>query len=84
MSKLKKRGKGIVLMHDFQRSTALALPDLLAQLKAGGYKVVWVKAKDAVATLPQYDAAMEKVLVGQTIDARPTASVVRTISGGVN
>jgi peptidoglycan/xylan/chitin deacetylase (PgdA/CDA1 family) len=80
MSKLQKRGKGIILMHDFQRSTAMGLPDLLTQLKAGGYKIVWVKAKDIVTTLPQYDAAMSKALAGQTIDARPTASVVRTIS----
>ncbi len=84
MNQLKKRGKGIILMHDFQRSTALGLPDLLAQLKAGGYKVVWVKAKDVVTTMPQYDAAMMKVLAGQTADQRPTASVVRTISGGVD
>ena len=40
-----------------------------------------VKTKDSIATLPEYDAAMQKVLVGQTADARPTASVVRTISG---
>jgi peptidoglycan/xylan/chitin deacetylase (PgdA/CDA1 family) len=32
MTKLEKRGKGIVLMHDFQHSTALALPTLLQQL----------------------------------------------------
>jgi peptidoglycan/xylan/chitin deacetylase (PgdA/CDA1 family) len=80
MTKLKKRGKGIILMHDFQRSTAIALPELLTQLKAGGYKVVQLKAKDTVATLPQYDAAMMKAQTGQTVDARPTASVVRTIS----
>ena len=84
MTKLKKRGKGIILMHDFQRSTALGLPDLLAQLKAGGYKVVWVKTKDRVVTLPQYDAAMQKTLAGQTVDARPTSSVVRTISDAAN
>ena len=64
MSKLQKRGKGIILMHDFQRSTAMGLPDLLTQLKAGGYKVVWVKAKDTVTTLPQYDAAVSKALAG--------------------
>ena len=34
MTKLEKRGKGIVLMHDFQHSTAVALPALLLQLKA--------------------------------------------------
>jgi peptidoglycan/xylan/chitin deacetylase (PgdA/CDA1 family) len=85
MTKLKKQGKGIVLMHDFQHSTAVALPELLTQLKAGGYKVVHLKAKDRVVTLPQYDAAMvPKARTGQTVDARPTASVVRTISSPKN
>ena len=46
MTKLEKRGKGIVLMHDFQHSTAVALPALLLQLKAKGFKVVHLKAKD--------------------------------------
>jgi peptidoglycan-N-acetylglucosamine deacetylase len=82
MSKLDKRGKGIILMHDFQHSTAVALPTLLQQLKAKGFKVVHMKAKDAVTTLPQYDAAMLKAQAGQTADARPTASVVRTIDEG--
>src|SRR5207244_6922287 len=39
MTKLQKHGKGIALMHDFQHPTALALPELLNQLKAGGYKI---------------------------------------------
>ncbi len=84
MARLKKCGKGIILMHDFQHSTAVALPELLIQLKANGYKVVQLKAKDTVATLPQYDAAMAKALMGQTVDARPTGSIVRTISGYSN
>jgi peptidoglycan/xylan/chitin deacetylase (PgdA/CDA1 family) len=84
MTKLQKRGKGIILMHDFQHSTAVALPELLMQLKAGGYKVVQLKAKDTVATLPQYDAAMAKAQAGQTIDKRPIANVVRTISSSAN
>ena len=50
MTKLKKRGKGIVLLHDFQHPTSLALPALLAQLKADGYKIVQVKSKDPVST----------------------------------
>ena len=79
MTKLDKRGKGMVLLHDFQRSTAVALPALLLQLKAKGFKIVHLKAKDSVTTLPQYDAAMVKAQAGQTADARPTASVVRTI-----
>ena len=80
MTKLKKRGKGIILMHDFQHPTALALPELLVQLKSNSYRVVHLTAKNTVATLPQYDSEMLKGLAGQTIDARPTASVVRTIS----
>jgi peptidoglycan/xylan/chitin deacetylase (PgdA/CDA1 family) len=80
MTKLKKRGKGIVLLHDFQHSTSLALPELLAQLKADGYKIVQVKAKDPVRTLPEYDEAITKEFGGSTVSARPTASVVRTIS----
>jgi peptidoglycan/xylan/chitin deacetylase (PgdA/CDA1 family) len=84
MTKIKKRGKGIILMHDFQRPTSIAMPELLAQLKAAGFKVVQMKAKDIVTTLPQYDAAMVKVLAGQTADARPVSNVVRTIGAGEN
>src|SRR5437868_13774097 len=36
MTKLDKQGKGIILMHDFQKHTAEALPTLLRRLKAGG------------------------------------------------
>jgi peptidoglycan/xylan/chitin deacetylase (PgdA/CDA1 family) len=79
MTKLEKRGKGIILMHDFQHSTALALPALLLQLKAKGFKVVHLKAKDPVVSLPQYEAAMVKTRTGQTVDGRPTSSVVRTV-----
>jgi peptidoglycan/xylan/chitin deacetylase (PgdA/CDA1 family) len=79
MAKLDKRGKGMVLLHDFQHSTSVALPALLLQLKVKGFKIVHLKAKDNVTTLPQYDAAMVKARAGQTVDARPTTSVVRTI-----
>ena len=60
MTKLDKHGKGIILMHDFQKHTADALPTLLRRLKAGGYKVVQMKAKAPVQTLPEYDEAMLK------------------------
>ena len=42
MSQLEKHGKGIILAHDFKHHTADALPELLRELKAGGYKVVQV------------------------------------------
>ena len=40
MAKVRARRKGIILMHDIHGRTAAMLPLLLAQLKAGGYKVV--------------------------------------------
>ena len=79
MTKLKKYGKGIVLMHDFQTATAQAVPDLLAQLKAGGYKIVHMRAKDGVATLAEYDEAVKKEQKLPTVTTRPTTSVVRTV-----
>jgi peptidoglycan-N-acetylglucosamine deacetylase len=80
MNKLQKNGKGIVLMHDFQQVTATALPELLNQLSAGGYKVVHVTAKDAAQTLPEYDALVAKDQILPTVSDRSTTAVVRTIS----
>jgi len=74
ITKLKKRGNGIVLMHDFQHPTSLALPELLAELKADGYKIVQVKAKDTVETLPEYDEVVMKELGGNTASNRPTSN----------
>lgn len=48
MAGLKARGRGIILMHDIHKWTADAVPQLLAKLKAGGYKVVQLKAKAPV------------------------------------
>ena len=55
MTQLEKRGKGIILMHDFHRNTAEALPELIRQLKAGGYKIVHMVPKGELTTLPKYD-----------------------------
>jgi peptidoglycan/xylan/chitin deacetylase (PgdA/CDA1 family) len=80
MGKLDKLGKGIILMHDFQKHTAEALPELMKRLKAGGYKVVQVKAKAPVQTLAQYDDQLSKSLALPTVSTRPVSSVVQTIS----
>ena len=81
MDKLKKHGKGIVLMHDFQHATAEAAMDLLNDLKAGGYKVVFMQPKFAVPTIAAYDEKLLKQVKGPGGgDARPTSTVVRTIS----
>ena len=81
MAKLKKHGKGIVLMHDFQHATAEAAMDLLNDLKAGGYKVVFMKPKFPATTIASSDEQILKLVKGPGGgDARPTSSVVRTIA----
>ena len=42
MSRLDKRGRGILLLHDIHPWTVAALPELLKQLKEHGYHVVQV------------------------------------------
>jgi len=80
MAKLKKFGKGIILMHDFQQATAGAAAELLNDLKAGGYKVVYMKPKGTLQTIASYDEAILKDAKLPTVSDRPTSSVVRTIS----
>jgi peptidoglycan/xylan/chitin deacetylase (PgdA/CDA1 family) len=83
MAKLKKHGKGIVLMHDFQHATGEAAMDLLNDLKAGGYKIVFMKPKSPVTTIASYDEQVLKAVSatgGAPSDTRPTSSVVRTIA----
>jgi peptidoglycan/xylan/chitin deacetylase (PgdA/CDA1 family) len=80
MTKLAKNGKGMLLMHDFHHNTAEALPELLRQLKAGGYKIVHMVPKEPVTTLAKYDdmvRAQDKY--SSTNNTRPESSVVKTI-----
>jgi peptidoglycan/xylan/chitin deacetylase (PgdA/CDA1 family) len=79
MGKLQKAGKGIILMHDFQKVTSIALPQILEQLHQEGFKVVHIVPKEMLSTLPQYDEAVLKENNLPTLMSRPSASVVRTI-----
>jgi peptidoglycan/xylan/chitin deacetylase (PgdA/CDA1 family) len=80
MKKVDKLGKGIILMHDFQKHTAEALPELLHKLKAGGYKVVAMRAKAPAQTIAKYDEELVKDVKLPTVSSRPVSSVVQTIS----
>lgn len=55
MTRLQKQGRGIILMHDFQKSEALAIGTLLVKLKEAGYKTVQVVNKQHVGSLPEWD-----------------------------
>jgi peptidoglycan/xylan/chitin deacetylase (PgdA/CDA1 family) len=47
LTRLEAKGKGILLLHDIQPATALGLPELLAELKARGFRVVHVVPSSA-------------------------------------
>lgn len=42
LERLEQRRKGVLLLHDIQPATVLALPELLKELKARGYRIVHV------------------------------------------
>ena len=66
-------------MHDFQRATSEAAPELLKQLKLNGYKVVFMKPKEPVQTIASYDEMLMKEVKLPTVTNRPTQDVVHTI-----
>jgi peptidoglycan/xylan/chitin deacetylase (PgdA/CDA1 family) len=57
LQRIEARGRGILLLHDIQPATALALPTLLAELKARGYKIVHVvpSTENRPATVAETD-----------------------------
>jgi peptidoglycan/xylan/chitin deacetylase (PgdA/CDA1 family) len=79
MSQLEKHGKAIILMHDFKHHTAEALPELIRQLKASGYKVVHMVPKGEVTTVPKYDEMLSREDKLSSNNTRPESSVIRTI-----
>jgi peptidoglycan/xylan/chitin deacetylase (PgdA/CDA1 family) len=79
MSQLEKHGKGIILMHDFKHHTAEAMPELIRQLKAGGYKVVHMVPKGELTTVPKYDEMLAHEDKLSSNNTRPESSVIRTI-----
>ena len=50
MSRLEKRGRGILLLHDIHPATVAALPRLLRALKEQGFRVVHVKPAEQTGT----------------------------------
>jgi peptidoglycan/xylan/chitin deacetylase (PgdA/CDA1 family) len=81
MDRLNKHGKGIILMHDFQHATSEAVPEILKQLKAGGFKIVQVVGKTPIEPIAEYKEAVLKEMGGGLDEARPMSSVIQTIEG---
>ncbi|MEZ5854987.1 MAG: polysaccharide deacetylase family protein [Hyphomicrobiaceae bacterium] len=68
MKQLKAKGRGIILFHDIQPSTAGALAALLGDMKAEGYRVVHV-VPQAQTTLAAYDKRVGSKRIGQETTA---------------
>lgn len=60
LNRLEQTGKGILLFHDIQVSTARGIKDLLAELKARGFRVVHIVPKTPQTTEPEFDAIAAK------------------------
>lgn len=88
MADLKRAGKGIILFHDIQPSTAGALKGLLDDLKAKGYHVVHMVPRAPVKTLPEYDAIAAKELgrkqVASTSNPLAKRSVTWPVQSGMS
>jgi hypothetical protein len=60
LSALRQRGKGILLFHDIQTSTAHGIRGVLDQLAADGFKVVHLVAKTPATTVASFDERADK------------------------
>jgi peptidoglycan/xylan/chitin deacetylase (PgdA/CDA1 family) len=69
MADLARTKKGIILFHDIHASTARALPGILAELKAKGYRVVHMQPKTMLTTIPEYDALAQQELTRRRLVA---------------
>jgi peptidoglycan-N-acetylglucosamine deacetylase len=94
LQRIEARGRGILLLHDIQPATALALPTILAELKARGYKIVHVvpATPDRPATVAENDDWVQRhhtrpswprVLAVGTASAQPSLSAPSPANFGV-
>lgn len=60
LRQLERTGKGILLFHDIQLSTARGIKQLLAELKTRGFRVVHIVPKTPQTTVPEFDAIAAK------------------------
>jgi peptidoglycan/xylan/chitin deacetylase (PgdA/CDA1 family) len=82
MDELARVRKGIILFHDIQPSTARALPGLLAELKAKGYRIVHLKPKEPVATVAEFDTQAEQMLAARKVASASHPLAKRALTWG--
>ena len=77
VARLDEKGKGILLLHDIQPATALALPELLRELKAKGYRIVQVVPGRGITPAPLAEKPAAPAAVAVVQPAPVTASDVQ-------
>jgi peptidoglycan-N-acetylglucosamine deacetylase len=82
LDRLDKKGKGIVLLHDYQKHTAAGAMEMLNALQAKGYKIVHMRPKSQVTTLAEWDEKARAEFKAPQGDTRPTSTVVKTVPPG--
>jgi peptidoglycan/xylan/chitin deacetylase (PgdA/CDA1 family) len=75
LERLEAKGKGILLLHDIQPATAIALPGLLKELKQRGYRIVHVVPAGADRQKTPTDPA-QWVLRGGNGDAQARMTAI--------
>jgi len=87
MQRLEALGKGILLLHDIHPATVAALPGLLQQLKANGFRIVQVvpaasyeiaMAKKPEAPMPASELRGDETIIGNGMDHKALASWPQT------
>jgi peptidoglycan-N-acetylglucosamine deacetylase len=73
---LQEKKKGIILFHDIQPSTAHGIRQMLAELKARGYRVVHIKPKQSQSTIAAYDERLERSSSPRVAAVRPSPAPV--------
>ena len=70
ISRIEAKGRGILLLHDIQPATAAALPEILRELKARGFRIVQVVP--ASADRPKTPSTPEQWVLRRTPGIWPT------------
>ncbi len=80
INRIEARGRGILLLHDIQPATALALPEILSELKARGFQIVHVvpaaRDRPKTATEPEQWAVRRTAPPEQKLWPRSLATML--------
>lgn len=78
LRQLKRKRRGIILMHDIHARTAKMLPKLLRSLKAGGYKIVHIVPKRGATQVAMGSVEAPKKGAGKSVKRRTKFKILST------